>query len=226
MVSQGSGRTADGQSPADRLRALILAGEMAPGQRLVEGDLAELLQVKRSAVRTALVELTAEKLVERIRNRGARVRVITVAEAIAMYECRMVLEGLCARKAAENVTEDEAEQLRTIGASMEAAVRDGDPLRYSQLNERLHTRIREIAAQPVAMEMLDGMHAQLVRHRFRLALRPGRPGQSLPQHLRIITTVAGGDAEGAEAAMREHVMDVIRALGEGDELALGPLPAE
>ncbi|WP_235037349.1 GntR family transcriptional regulator [Actinomadura sp. K4S16] len=220
-MSQGSGPAGDDQSPADRLRALILAGEMAPGQRLVEGDLAELLQVKRSAVRAALVELTAERLVERIRNRGARVRVVTVAEAIAMYECRMVLEGLCARKAAENITEDGAERLRAIGASMEAAVRNGDPLQYSQLNERLHTQIREIAAQPVAKEMLEGMHAQLVRHRFRLALRPGRSGQSLPQHLEIIAAVASGDADAAETAMRDHVLDVIRALGESDEPALG-----
>lgn len=223
MVSQGSGPTAGDRSPADRLRALILAGEMAPGQRLVEGDLAELLQVKRSAVRTALVELTAERLVERIRNRGARVRVITVADAIAMYECRMVLEGLCARKAAENITEDGAEELRAIGGSMEAAVQNGDPLLYSQLNEQLHTRIREIAAQPVAKEMLEGMHAQLVRHRFRLSLRPGRPGQSLPQHLEIIAAVAARDADAAETATREHVLDVIRVLGESDEQAPGHL---
>jgi DNA-binding GntR family transcriptional regulator len=128
VVFQVSDTTADEQGPAGRLRALILRGEMAPGQRLVEGDLAELLQVKRSAVRTALVQLTSERLVERIRNVGARVRVVTVAEAIAVYECRMVLEGLCARKAAENVTEDVAEQLGAIGRGMEAAVRNGDPL--------------------------------------------------------------------------------------------------
>ncbi len=217
MVSQVSGPAADEQGPADRLRALILEGEMAPGQRLVESDLAELLQVKRSAVRAALVQLTSERLVERIRNRGARVRVVTVAEAIAVYECRMVLEGLCARKAAENVTGEAAEQLGAIGESMEAAVRNGEPLQYSQLNEQLHTRIREIAAQPVAKDMLEGMHAQLVRHRFRLALRPGRPGESLPQHLAIIRAVAAGDADGAEAAMREHVLDVIRVLGRTEE---------
>jgi DNA-binding GntR family transcriptional regulator len=213
-MSHVSDPTAD---PADRLRALILNGQMAPGQRLVESDLAEVLQVKRSAVRTALVQLTSERLVERIRNVGARVRVVTVAEAIAMYECRMVLEGLCARKAAEQVTPEVAEELGTIGTEMETAVRNGDPLRYSQLNEQLHTRIREIAAQPVAKDLLEGMRAQLVRHRFRLALRSGRPGESLPQHLAIIRAVAAGDADAAEAAMRDHVLDVIRVLGEIEE---------
>ncbi|MFF6980232.1 GntR family transcriptional regulator [Streptomyces sp. NPDC008343] len=221
MVSQASGQTADKQDPADRLRTLILKGEMAPGQRLVEADLAELLQVKRSAVRTALVQLTSERLVERIRNRGARVRVVTVAEAIAVYECRMVLEGLCARKAAENITKSQAEQLGAIGRSMEAAVRNGDPLQYSQLNEQLHTQVREFAAQPVAKDMLEGLHAQLVRHRFRLALRPGRPAESLPQHLAIIRAVAEGNPDAAEAAMREHVLDVIRLLGETEEPELG-----
>jgi DNA-binding GntR family transcriptional regulator len=68
----------------ERLRRAILAGDMVPGQRLVEEELAAMTGVTRASVRAALFDLTAEGLVERIPNRGARVRAITAAEAVAI----------------------------------------------------------------------------------------------------------------------------------------------
>jgi len=97
---------------------------MAPGQRLVEEELAGTLGVTRASLRAALFDLTAEGLVERIPNRGARVRTITIDEAVAITECRMALEGLCAAKAAELVTETQASQLRQLGAELERCVED------------------------------------------------------------------------------------------------------
>ena len=100
------------------LRRAILAGDMAPGQRLVEEELAGLLGVSRASVREALFDLAADGLAERIPNRGARVRAVTVDEAVAITECRMALEGLCAAKAAELVTGPQAERLRQLGAQL------------------------------------------------------------------------------------------------------------
>src|SRR5437588_7858821 len=107
---------------------------MAPGQRLVEEELAGVLGVTRASVRAALFDLVAEGLVERIPNRGARVRVITVDEAVAITECRMALEGLCAAKAAERVSELQAARLQQLGKEMGRSVADGEPLKYSALN--------------------------------------------------------------------------------------------
>ena len=96
----GSGRLA-----AERaLRAAIADGDLLPGARLVEADLVAMLGVSRGNVRLAIDALTAEGLVERIPNRGARVRVISADEAVAITEARMALEALIARKAAERVT--------------------------------------------------------------------------------------------------------------------------
>src|ERR1700744_5597983 len=120
------------------LRQAILSGDFAPGQRLVEEELAGTLGVTRQSLRAALLDLTAEGLVERIPNRGARVRVVTTEEAVAITECRMALEALCAAKAAEVVTDEQAAQLRELAASIEQAVADGDPRRYSELNRDLH----------------------------------------------------------------------------------------
>ena len=202
---------------AERLRQAILAGDMAPGQRLVEEELAGTLGVTRASLRAALFDLTAEGLVERIPNRGARVRTISVDEAVAIIECRMVLEGLCAAKAAGRVTEPEAARLRQLGADMERSVADGEPLKYSALNHELHRLVRELAAQPVAATLLERLNGQLVRHQFQLSLRPGRPQQSLPQHLAIIDAIAGRRPAEAEEATRRHLRSVITALLAGQE---------
>jgi DNA-binding GntR family transcriptional regulator len=71
----------------------------------VEEDLAGTLGVTRQSLRAALLDLTAEGLVERIPNRGARVRVVSTEEAVAITECRMALEALCAVKAAERIND-------------------------------------------------------------------------------------------------------------------------
>jgi DNA-binding GntR family transcriptional regulator len=196
----------------DALRQAILGGDFAPGQRLVEEELAGNLGVTRASVRAALIDLTAEDLVERIPNRGARVRVVSLDEAIAITECRMVLEGLCAAKAAERVTQVQAAHLRELGDALRRAVSDGETLKYSALNQELHRLVREISGQDVAAGLLERLHAQLVRHQFRLALRPGRPQVSLREHLAIIEAVCDGRPEDAQAAAQNHLRSVIGAL--------------
>jgi DNA-binding GntR family transcriptional regulator len=198
----------------DALRRAILSGDFAPGQRLVEEELAGSFGVTRASVRAALIDLTAENLVERIPNRGARVRVVTLDEAIAITECRMVLEGLCAAKAAERVTPAQAGRLHELGDALKQAVADGETLKYSALNHELHRLVREISGQDVAAELLERLHAQLVRHQFRLSLRPGRPQVSLPEHLAIIEAICEGRQEEAREAAQNHLRSVIGALRE------------
>jgi len=203
----------------ERLRQAILAGDMAPGQRLVEEELAGVLRVTRASVRAALFDLTAEGLVERIPNRGARVRVVTLDEAVAITECRMTLEGLCAAKAAERVSAAQAAQLRAIGDQMERSVADGEPLKYSALNHELHRLVREVSGQAVAADLLERLNGQLVRHQFQLSLRPGRPQASLPEHLAIIAAITAGRPAEAEEAARRHLRSVIAALRQTEEEA-------
>ena len=199
---------------ADALRDAIVDGEFAPNQRLVEADLSERFGASRGSIRTALLELGAEGLVERVQNRGARVRAVSLAEAIEITEVRMVLEGLCAAKAATRLTEDDRDRLRGIGTAMQEAVRSGDLLGYSELNRQLHALIRTLGGQSTAQAILERLRGQNVRHQFRLALHPGRAAVSLPQHLEIIEALCAGAAEAAEAAVRRHLSSVIETLPE------------
>ncbi|MEV1080283.1 GntR family transcriptional regulator [Streptomyces sp. NPDC050211] len=195
-----------------QLRQAILHGEMAPAQRLVENELAEQFDVTRASIRAALIDLEAQGLVERIRNRGSRVRVVTVEEAVAITECRMVLEGLCAAKAAVAASDEQLTELTDLGTAMSKAVADGEPMTYSELNQELHARIQEFSGQRTAVALLERLNAQLVRHRFQLALRPGRPQHSLNEHLAMIEAIRSRDPQAAEAAVRAHLTSVIDAL--------------
>ncbi|MGX1134729.1 DNA-binding GntR family transcriptional regulator [Streptomyces glaucescens] len=207
----GSGEQAK-QLALSRLRQAIARGEMAPAQRLVENELAEQFGVTRASIRAALIDLEAQGLVERIRNRGSRVRVVTVEEAVAITECRMVLEGLCAAKAAVAASDEQLDELTDLGTAMSKAVADGEPMTYSDLNQDLHARIREFSGQATAVDLLERLNAQLVRHRFQLALRPGRPQRSLNEHLAMIEAIRAREPQAAEAAARAHLASVIEAL--------------
>jgi DNA-binding GntR family transcriptional regulator len=196
----------------DALRDAIADGEFAPNQRLVEADLSERFGASRGSVRAALLELTTEGLVERVQNRGARVRAVSLTEAIEITEVRMALEGLCAAKAATRLTDGDRDRLQEIGTAMQQAVRTGDLLEYSELNRQLHALIRELGGQSTARAVLERLRGQNVRHQFRLALHPGRAAVSLPQHLEIIEALCAGDPEAAESAVRRHLGSVIDTL--------------
>lgn len=221
-VSQEPGEGS--RSVVAQVREAIVRGDFVPNQRLVEADLSEQFGASRATVRSALLALANEGLVERVQNRGARVRAVSLAEAVEICEVRMVLEGLCAAKAAEHVGKGEAKELRAIGRRMRSAVSGGDVLGYSQLNQELHRRVREISGQRTAQDVLERLRAQSVRHQFKLAMHPGRPTVSLPEHLAIIDAICSHDPSAAEEAARAHLRSVIRALREVDQAGVRRLP--
>jgi DNA-binding GntR family transcriptional regulator len=221
-VAEDGARSGAGVPLVEAIREAIIRGEFVPNQRLVEADLSTQFEASRASVRSALLELTNEGLVERIQNRGARVRAVSLDEAVEISEVRMVLEGLCAAKAATAVTGEEIRELRSIGSSMREAVAEGDLLGYSSLNQELHRRVREIGGQQTASRMLERLRGQNVRHQFRLAMHPGRPSVSLPEHLAIIDAICTHDAGAAEAAARAHLRSVIKTLKEVDRSGAGP----
>jgi DNA-binding GntR family transcriptional regulator len=196
----------------DALRAAILSGEFAPRQRLVEIDLCERFGTSRFILRSALQELAGQGLVEFQRNRGARVREVSIGEAIEITEVRILLEGMLAARAADRVTKSEAAMLRKLVKDMRAAVEKSELLTYSELNAQLHRSIRDIAAHETAASLLRQLRDQTVRHQFSLSLVPGRPSVSLPQHEAIVTAITARKPEAAQQAMHEHLQSVIEAF--------------
>ena len=141
-------------------------------------------------------------------------RVVSTEEAIAITECRMPLEGLLARKSAERITDAEADRLRAHLHTMAAAVDSGDVLKYSELIQQLHGMVGELARHPIAADLVGRLQAQLVRHQFRLSLRPGRPRVSLGELTELVDAIADRDPDRAEAAAISHFRSVIVALSD------------
>ncbi|HEX5859155.1 MAG TPA: GntR family transcriptional regulator [Microbacterium sp.] len=205
----------DALAPADltqQIRDAILGGEFAPHQRLIEADISERYAASRAAVRTALLNLANEGLVERLPNRGARVRAISIDEAVEIVEVRIGLETLCARKAAENVTDADAVELGRLRDEISAAVASGNLMEYSRLNQEMDRRIRDLSRHATATQLLERLRAQSARHQFRLAYHPGRAAQSAPEHIAIIDALLARDPDAAEAATRSHLEGIVGVL--------------
>ena len=209
----------------DLIRDAIIRGEYAPNQRLIEADLSAAFSASRATVRTALLELAGEGLVERLPNRGSRVRAISVEEAIEILEVRIGVEGLCAAKTAASISDDDAAGLERLRARMIDSVAEGDLVEYSRLNLSLDNRIRELSHHATASEVLARLHAQSVRHQFRLSSRPQRAKVSVLEHAAIIDAVVARDPDAAEQAVRSHLLSVIEALREVSAAESGALAA-
>jgi DNA-binding GntR family transcriptional regulator len=196
----------------DVIRSAIVRGEYAPNQRLIEADLSDTFAASRATVRTALLELANEGLVERMPNKGSRVRAISVEEAIEILEVRIGVEGLCAAKTAAAVTDDEIEEFRRLRQDMVDAVAEGDLVEYSRLHQQLDQRVRVLSRHATASAVLGRLHAQSVRHQFKLSSRPQRAKVSVLEHAAIIDAIVARDPDAAQEAVRVHLLSVIAAL--------------
>ncbi|MBX5442560.1 MAG: GntR family transcriptional regulator [Solirubrobacteraceae bacterium] len=195
-----------------RLRAAIVSGELQPNERLVELELSERLGFGRAAIRTALVRLEADGLVERERNRGAKVRMVSQREASEILEARAVLEGLAARHAALHATPEDVERLRGVLRRMRELLDAGDLVGASDEQAVLHQTIAELSGHATALRLISGLRSQVVRYQYRTILVPGRPGESFEEHSAIVDAIAAGDPDAAEAAMRRHLANVAGTL--------------
>ena len=132
-----------------------------PNERLIEADLAGAYRVNRAHVRTAFAMLDQEGLVVRERNRGARVRAISDAEALEIADTRLAIEVMVARQAAARANAADRKALRAIETDMRAAVASEDYSRFSQCNAALHREVQRIAGNATASRILDTLKSHL-----------------------------------------------------------------
>ncbi|WP_166982920.1 GntR family transcriptional regulator [Paramicrobacterium fandaimingii] len=200
------------QRVTELIRGVIVRGEYAPNQRLIEADLSATFSASRAAVRTALLRLANEGLVERLPNRGSRVRAVSLEEAIEILEVRIGVECLCAAKAAERITDTQQNEFAQLREEMITAVSEGDLVEYSRLNQLLDLRVREISEHATAAAVIERLHAQSVRHQFKLSGRPRRAKVSVLEHAAIIDAIVARDPDAARNAVETHLKSVIAAL--------------
>ncbi len=188
-----------------QLKRDILEGVYTPRQRLVETDIAAQLNVSRATLRVVLTRLQHDGLVEMQPNRGAQVRALSLEEAAEILQVREALEGMAASLAAERATSEQLQALRHVVAEMEQTLSVGDLIGLLPLASRFHQIVIEAANQSVLAQLLERLHAPLIRHQFRIILVPGRKEASLAEFRDILSGLEKRDAPGAERAMRHHM---------------------
>jgi len=199
---------------AERLREDIRAGRFHPRERLVEAELAVAYGVTRSAARAAILELAAEGLVERTPNRGARVRSFSTEEAIEMAEARLLLQAMCARRAAQLGTdEDRVELLRDVEDLRSAIARDSQEETIAA-NGRIFSRIRSMSGHATAVAIIEQLQSQTLRQSLQVLI-PGRRFESLREFERIVEAVVAGEPDEAYDATITHMHNVIAAVRAG-----------
>jgi DNA-binding GntR family transcriptional regulator len=211
----------DRQNVAALLREWITGGRFMPNERLIETDLAQALNANRTNVRMALALLEQEGLVVRERNRGARVRLVSDAEAVEIAEARQSLEGLVARQAAARASKADCAVLRGIIAKMRKAHAASDYLLVSTLNAGLHAEIQRIAGNATVTRLLEMLKSQIVRQQYRAILLPGRARASVQEHAAIVAAICAHDETASDEAMQRHIGGVIAALKQAIALKVG-----
>ena len=190
----------------DAIRAKILNGELAPGERLREEELAEAVGVSRTPVREALRRLDADGLVEFNANRGAHVAAWTEHDLEEIFGLRAVLEGYGARLAAERITDTDIAALRDACAGMDAAERADKLDELARLNQRFHATILAAGGNRRLVESLAKLvEMPLVMRTFQ-RYDDESLHRSLAHHHEMLDALIARDASWAESVMRSHVL--------------------
>jgi len=200
---------------AGRLRNAIIDGEFAPGQRLVEAELALQLGATRSAVRSAMAVLQRDGLVEMHRGRSPRVQQLTLAQAQELAELRQAIWTLVAPRAAARCTAADAEALRGGIRAANAATDATDLVALARCVRDLDTRIAAVSGHHAAQEALSSLELRLVHFDFQGITLAGRALAALAEVEDLITAVVAGDGARAAEAADLHFARMVEAIRRG-----------
>ncbi|MEH3148673.1 MAG: GntR family transcriptional regulator [Methylobacterium frigidaeris] len=193
----------NGASAYERLLQAIEDGELAPGARLREAELAERFAISRTPIREALGRLESQGLVAHEPHRGASVTRLGYAQVTELYDLREVLEGMAARLAAIHAGDTEIEVLEEMVARDRTLL--ADPRALARTNRLFHRQIHACARNRFLQGMLENMRLSLVLLAGTTLAEPDRPGAAIDEHAAIVARIRAHDRDGAEAAARAHI---------------------
>ncbi len=206
------------QAVQESLSNMILRGDLRPGDKLNEIDLATRLGVSRGPIREAFRALEGAGLLRSSKNRGVFVREISSEEARDLYTVRSCLEGFACRLLAPKITREQAAELEQLVEGMEPSYRLQDVEDFYPRNIHFHNRIVEMAGSPKLLSLYRNLINEVhLISRIGIAKEGGRL-KANPEHRRIVAALKSHDAERAEQLVTKHVLSSRdRFLRLGDE---------
>ncbi|NBI06239.1 GntR family transcriptional regulator [Senegalia massiliensis] len=189
----------------EHLRESIILGKMAPGERLMEIQLAEELGVSRTPVREAIRKLELEGLVIMIPRKGAYVSEVSLKDIKEALEIRVSLEGLGAYLAAERIEDDELKQLIKKHEELKGYADKKDVEGILKKDEELHKIIFNAARNSKLIEMVDSLKEQVQRFRVSYVSSHSQAAELYKEHKKIIDAIVNRDKSKAKKYAEEHI---------------------
>ncbi|TCK60508.1 GntR family transcriptional regulator [Seleniivibrio woodruffii] len=192
---------------ADIIRTDIIRGVYRNGERLVEPKLAKTLGISRTPIREALRQLEGEGFIEIVPRRGAVVKELTIKDIDDLYAIKANLEGLAARQATVNLTDDQIEILISINKKFRdySEKNPGVPDEHHKDNIDFHNVFIAASGNEKLVDILDGMSKNFQRLKSMLMSDAGRAANAVKEHKKIIDAFISRDPDLAEKTVREHI---------------------
>jgi DNA-binding GntR family transcriptional regulator len=188
-----------------QLENAILNGKYKSGDSLIETKLSEELGVSRTPIREAIRQLELEGLVQTIPNKGAIVTGLSPKDIDDIYTIRLAIEGIAARWAAENITEEELKELKHSLELEEFYTEKNDLEQILKLDTKFHETIYRASKSKPLMNMLSNFHHYIQRARTYSLGMSGRAKEALEEHEAIYEAISQKNSKEAEALTIEHV---------------------
>lgn len=190
---------------AHSLRQMLVEGRIAPGAKLNERELCEMLQVSRTPLREAIKMLAAEGLVELLPNRGAIAVELTEADVLDTFEVMGGLEAMSGELAAQRITPADLAEIQAMHYEMMAAWTRRDLPAYYGLNAGIHRAINAAAGNAVLTSTYNQVNARLQALRFRSNQDEGKWKQAVMEHEQMVEALAARDGAAMRRILTRHV---------------------
>lgn len=189
----------------DRVRDLIIQGELRPASRLNERLLCERLNISRTPLREALKSLAGEGLVELQPNRGARVTPLTVEKVREVFRVLSVLEALAGELACANASDADIAEIQAMHYQMVAHYRRGELAQYFRYNQAIHIRIVESGGNSTLAQTYRQLNAHVRRARYLANLSPERWEKAVNEHEAMLQALVARNPRRLEVLLAEHL---------------------
>ncbi|HPT86322.1 MAG TPA: GntR family transcriptional regulator [Bacillota bacterium] len=196
----------------ESLREAIISGQLRPGERMMEIQLAEEMGVSRTPVREAIRKLELEGLVEMIPRKGAYVAGLSLRDIADVFEIRRALEGLAAELAADRITDEELERLERYLVIISEQIEAGNLEEVVQTDTDFHTLLYQASRNNRLSQIINNLREQIQRFRTTSLSYPGRMKAALEEHRKIVEAISSRDEEQARRIAQEHIENAENSL--------------
>ncbi len=206
----------------EELKRQIMIGEIPPGTRMMEVELAEDMGVSRTPIREAIRKLEKEGLVSIEPRRGAYASDISIKDMVDVLEVREFLEGMAAGLAAKKINDEEIETLKKATATYKKAVENGNTEEIIKEDELFHKLIVDCSGNKTLIQMINQVQELALRFRYIYYEDFSRYRNMPYEHQEILDAILSGDSEKARSIADAHVLRLKEfVIEQGERIAKG-----